>query len=338
MNLENIMKQITSGLTGDAQRDARYLYDQVEQYKNTEYADDVARGCAEILREMIPDDQRKVLDQLMRQDTEINEAMNKAQEQMNKGFMTKAREILSNEIRQVERDNLYEDNTEEEFRAFDEPFEQVMYRYRSKTKRHIVNADDSVEKLYFLYGLLLSQNAEMGAARKAFQKALHYNPVSSTVGLQIAETYKQEGKLNKFINSTLNVLQNAFQTKVIGQCMQNFSYYFAENEKWQEAFAYLLLSLTFEEESQSAKDELNYIQEQAQSAGIELHEPTPEDFQHYEQRYGFLTHADPDVVGIAWATGKHNFDEGSKPTAKYFLQIVYDLTKDEETKELLAQI
>lgn len=338
MNLQNIMNQIESGLTGDPQRDARYLYDQVEQYKNTEYAGDVARGCAEILRQMMPENERRKMDMLLRQDTEINDAMNKAQAQMNQGHMNDARKILADEIKKVEQDKLYQDDTEAEFRSFEDPFEQVIYLYRSKTKRRIERADEAVGRLYFLNGYLLSENAEMGAARSSYRKALHYNPVSSTIGLQIADTYKQEGKLNRFANATMDVLHNAFTTKSIAQCMRNLGYFFSEKEEWQAALAFNCLSLTFEEESEEAKHEIDYISSQAEAAGIELHEPRPEDFKEYEGRYGFLTHADPDVIGIAWSTGKHNYEEGDLRTAKYFLNIVYELTRDEETKAMLDEI
>lgn len=332
------MNQIQSGLTGDPKHDARYLYDQVEQYKNTEYAEDVARGCAELLRQMLPDKERKTLDMLLRQDTEINEAMNKAQMQMNQGHMTDARKILADGIRKVEQYRLYEDTTSEEFRSFEDPFEQVIYMYRTKTKRRIERADEAVSRIYFLNGYLLSQNAEMGAARASFKKAQHYNPVSSAIGLQIADTYKQEGKLNRFASATMEVLHNAFTTKTVAKCMRNLGYYFSENNLWQEAFAFNLLSLTFEEDSKEAENEIDYIRGQAKAAGIDLHEPLPEDFQKYEKKYGFLTHADPDVIGIAWSVGKHNYEEGDLRTAKYFLGIVYSLTRDEETKKMLDDI
>lgn len=338
MNLENIMNQIQSGLIGDPQRDAQYLYDQVEQYKNTEYAEDVARGCAEILRRMLPEKEQRTLDLLLRQDTEINEAMNKAQVQMNQGHMTDARKILAGAIKKVEQYKLYEDTTQEEFRSFDDPFEQVIYMYRSKTHRRIERADEAVGRLYFLNGLLLSENAEMGAARASYKKALHYNPVSSSIGLQIADTYKQEGKLNRFAGATMNVLHNAFTSKTIAKCMRNLGYFFSEKELWQEALAFNLLSLTFEEKSKEAEDEIDYIRGQAKASGVELHEPLPEEFQDYERRYGFLTHPDPDVIGIAWSTGKHNFENGEDRTAGYFLKIVYELTGDEETKQMLDAI
>ncbi len=338
MNLQNIMNDIQSGLTGDPRRDAQYLYDQVEQYKNSEYAEDVARGCAEILRQMMPEKERKMMDMLLRQDTEINEAMNKAQAQMNQGHMTDARKTLADEIKKVEHDKLYQDTTDQEFRSFDDPFEQVIYMYRSNTKRQIERADEAVGRLYFLNGYLLSENAEMGAARASFNKALRYNPVSSTIGLQIADTYKQEGKLNKFADATMEVLHNAFSSKAIAQCMRNFGYFFSEREDWQPALAFNLLSLTFDEKNQEAENEIDYIHGQAKAAGVDLHPPIPDDFKEYEGRYGFMTHADPDVIGIAWSTGKHNYEEGDLRTAKYFLNIVYELTKDEETKGMLDQI
>ncbi len=338
MNARTIMAKIESGLTGDRDRDAHYLYRMVEQYQDSEYAEEIARGCADLLRQMIPEEGQKTLDLLMKMDQEVNEALMDAQKQMSVGHMKEARQILDAAVKKVESYKLYQDTTGEEYRTFEEPFEQALYLYRSGTKRRIQRADESLQRLYFLYGYLLAEHAEMGKARAMLKKAQHFNPVSASIGLQIADTYKQEGKLNRFAKETMGVFRNAFKEETIAACLRNLAYFFAEKGFWQESYDFNLLSLTFDENDEETMHELDYVSNSAREEGLDLHQPKPEDFAGYEKRYGFLTHADPDVIGIAWSTGKHDFEEGNARSAAYFLTIVYSLTHDEEAKAMLDRL
>ena len=62
MDLEKILKEITSGLTGDNTKDMQYLKEQSEKYKEHEYAKEILRACGRLMYELIPSDKKKELE------------------------------------------------------------------------------------------------------------------------------------------------------------------------------------------------------------------------------------------------------------------------------------
>ena len=59
MTYDGIMRNITAGLTGDADKDGIYLNEQMEKYKEHEFATEIIRACGRIFYELIPDDKKK---------------------------------------------------------------------------------------------------------------------------------------------------------------------------------------------------------------------------------------------------------------------------------------
>lgn len=58
-DFEEIMKEITSGLTGDPKQDMSYLQEQMEKYKDHEYGKEIIRACGRLLYKAMPDDMKE---------------------------------------------------------------------------------------------------------------------------------------------------------------------------------------------------------------------------------------------------------------------------------------
>ena len=59
---DQIMHQITSGLTGDEKTDLAYLQEQSEAYKDHEMGKEIIRACGRLIYELIPDDKKADLE------------------------------------------------------------------------------------------------------------------------------------------------------------------------------------------------------------------------------------------------------------------------------------
>lgn len=66
-DFDRIMKEITSGLTGDAMKDIEYLMGQVEKYQDHEYNMEIMRACNRIIYDLMPEDVK----------SEFSDALNK---------------------------------------------------------------------------------------------------------------------------------------------------------------------------------------------------------------------------------------------------------------------
>lgn len=58
-DFEAIMKEITMGLTGDTEADIKYLFEQMEKYKEHEYVKEISRACGRLMYEIIPEDKKE---------------------------------------------------------------------------------------------------------------------------------------------------------------------------------------------------------------------------------------------------------------------------------------
>lgn len=52
----------------------------------------------------------------------------------------------------------------------------------------------------------------------------------------------------------------------------------------------------------------------------------------------FLVGAHEDVVGMAFAYGKHFMEQGNSDAVRYCLTIVFDLTQDESIRKMLDSL
>ena len=93
-------------------------------------------------------------------------------------------------------------------------------------------------------------------------------------------------------------------------------------------------SKKFEKNSTHVQSELYFIN---QVAG-RIVEPTYEDIKKYSEKYGFPIGADKDVLSIAYTYGMHFLPQGETKAARYYLSIFYELTQDNEIKNLLNLI
>ena len=68
MNFEDIMREITRGLTGDQKSDTKYLMEQMEKYKEHELAREILRACGRLLFKCIPEDEKAEFEQAINND------------------------------------------------------------------------------------------------------------------------------------------------------------------------------------------------------------------------------------------------------------------------------
>lgn len=141
--------------------------------------------------------------------------------------------------------------------------------------------------------------------------------------------------MESFFKLTINIFKCAFRPKQVARCFRNLGFYFIEKERWEEAVACFTMSLQFDKESTLAMSELYYIQ---QKAGRTIPTPSMDQLKRYAEKYGFPVGADPDVLGLSFAYGKHFAEQGDAAGARYCWQITYDLTDDEDIKKMMDKL
>ena len=230
---------------------------------------------------------------------------------------------------------MFSDDQVSEYHCFNEFFEEALYEYHAEPSKDLRHATYPLDVIYTQYGSLLVDLNRPKDAEAALDKALRWNPADVKIMFERAETRKLQGDMQGFFQMTLDAFKYAFRPKQVARCFRNLGFYFTEKELWEESVACHTMSLQFDNQSNLAMSELYYIQ---QKAGKVIPPPKMDRFREISEQYGFPAGADRDVLGLSYNYGKHFAEQGNTAAARYCWEITYDLTDDEEIKELIDKL
>lgn len=336
MDFDQIMSEITAGLTGDEAKDIPYLEGQAERYKDSEYAMEVGRACGRLLFEIIPEEKRKELGRLLqKQGLAVDATLDEIRFNIYKHDYDKALKLMEALITKIEDLGLFRDDTQSEYHTFTEPFEEWLYEYHAKPSKTLRDAEIPYSMIYLQYGNLLVEMKRYDEAGEALQKAMHWNPASCAIRFEYMETLKASGNMDEFRKLTLDTFRYAFKPESLARCYRNLGYYFSEKGLWSEAIAAYLLSFEYDPDARNAQSELYYIHHKTNGT---VPEPTAEQIRSYAEQYGFPIGPDEGIVDIAVAYGSHFLDMMMDDAARYCLKIAYDLDQSDLIRELYDSI
>ena len=339
MDFDLIMEEITHGLTGDFPTDCSYLKEQMEKYKDHEMSKEIIRACGRIMYEIMPEDKKAEISKLMqKEDLRIDSTLEEVRFNIYQKNFEKAENIMEALVSKVDElasTGMYQDDAVSMYFTFSSFFEEILYVTYNKPEKDVRRSDIPYAEVYLQYGSLLVDLKRYEDANAAMAKAVRWNPVNAGIAFEYAETFKLLGDMDKFFDISKGIFKFAYTPKDVGRCYRNLAFYFVEKKLWSEAIGCNLLSMEFDRDTPNAPSELYYIQQVTQGS---VKKPSTVEMQAYSEKYGFPLGADNDVLGIAFTYGKHFLEDNQPDAAKYFLSIVYDLTKDKEIKSLIDQL
>lgn len=335
-DLDSIMKGITAGLTGEPEKDIPYLQKTCEEYKEHEYSKEILRACGRLMYEIIPDDKKEELNKAAGKDTLGTEAaIEEIRFNIYKKDYEKALQIAEELVHKVEAADLFQDDQVSEYHQFNEFLEEMLYKYLYKPTKDIRRAElIPYTEIYMLHGSLLVELKRFEEARQALKKGLRWNPVNFSITSEYIETFRMEGDMETFFQKTMDAFKIAIHAPQIARCYRNLGYYFTEKKLYSVAVSVYQLSMLYEKDSKNVQSELYYINQV--SGGID--EPSGEEIKAYSEKYGFPMGANEHVLGLAYNCGKHFAETGETEGARYCFGVLYELTHDEEIKEIIDTI
>ena len=332
-DFDTIMRHITSGLTGDSDKDLSYLKSMCETYKNHEMAQEILRACGRLIYNAIPEDKKQEMNKAISNDKAgTDAAIEEIRFNIYKKNYDKALEMTEALVNKIENSNLYQDDRVSEYHDFQEFFEEILYRHIYKPQKDIRNAPVfPFVEIYYLYGSLLVEMKRPVEAREALKKGLQWNPMCFKMLSEYIETYKMEGDMGNFYDNTIEAFRIAFRSADVARCFRNIGYYFVEKKLYSEAKAAYFLSMSYDNQSGQAQSELYYI---SQMAG-NIPDPGINEAKKYSEKYGFPLGVDENILKIAYSYFYKFKEIGQMDGAEYCGSIIYDLTHDEEIKKML---
>ncbi|MGI6107563.1 MAG: hypothetical protein ACOX8B_06470 [Lachnospiraceae bacterium] len=275
MELKDVMEQIRSGLTGDRKKDVRYLQEQKEKFKGTEFEAGVERMADRLIFDLMPEDASiEMPDAPVEKNPvkfpaleaagpdededfdEAEDAVNYADYNYLQGNYGKAKDIIEKAIRKAEKEYPPVKSDKTVNVSFNSPMEELIYRHLIAAKdREIVRAEVPWSEMYLIYGSSLAGMKEYDQARTALKTAIQWNPVNPKIILEYGETFRAHGRLGKYKDITIQAMERAWTGEDLGHCYRCLARYFQALNQTREAVGCCELALQYDENSLLSKSQ-----------------------------------------------------------------------------------
>ncbi|GEM_PF-6570244 len=233
-----------------------------------------------------------------------------------------------------DEDSIGEDETHL-YLSFNEPIEEIYYRFRFKPGREIGRHSCAVGRTFLTYAYLLIQKREFDEALRVLGRGLRHNPIDTGLLFEEAEIFKIRRDWAVFRKITDLCLSYACQSPGIARAYRNYGYMFAEQGDYEGAACCYLLSREYEEHA-LARGQLQRI---ARLTGREIDERYyHEHFRGILEERKIQVGPSKDLLNIAGTFASNCEEDGDYPAACYFYNILFDLTRDGKIEKKLADL
>ena len=250
--MKEIIESIQKKLTGDTEKDTKFLIEQMEVYRdNKEVTDELYK----ILFTMLPQDlQNKFVSNVNQKMFE--ERIKEIQELVANGQNERALKYLDRAIEKI--DKVYEDD-KNRYMTFHTPFEAYFYAiHRDKEdKKYITSAVVDFGTYHKFRGIVLNNLKRFEEAEADFVESLKWNPMDYEAIFEYAKCLFNLKKYEEFYKLNLDTLKTAYTNYAIACCYHNFGLYYTTKGTKEDdkiAFGLISMSIMFEETDYAYKD------------------------------------------------------------------------------------
>lgn len=336
MELKDILDEVKANLTGDPLKDGPYLKEQSEKYKDAEFSEQLEREFAEIIFKISEKDYKDTLYSFLDQENaKVNELFENAEKRFNNRNFNGGLKILE----EIIKNNTFAwiDTDEVTYKCFGTPLEYILYRNIFEDEnngREIKPVNCNLAKAYWMYCHGLTKKERYNEALKAIERAKELNPVDPDVYIHYSELAKVMKNTAALKMCSEMLLKCAVTKSQVGSAYFNYSFYFSELHQYDKALALLQMSHIFKD-SKLYESELEYI------SNCMGHTPK---LYNNNQLMNILISENIQpgpsaaVVHISNTLAKDFEKNNELKHAKYFYDIVYELTEDKNTFEHIQEL
>ncbi len=336
MELNDILDEIKANLTGDPLKDGPYFKQQADKYKDEPFSRELQEKMAEILVQITEKDYKTTLYTFLdKKNKEIDHQLESVRKRFKNLNFNGGNKILE----EIIRNNIFawNDTDKYTYKCFGTPLEYILFKNLFEDEqREIKPVNCDLAKVYRLFCIGLSQKKRYADARNAIERAVELNPVDPEVYKTFIELTKIQRDLPTLKHCAEMLLKCAVNKEQVGYAYFAYSFYYSEMKEYRNALAMLQMSNLFRE-SDLYETELEYI---GRNLGYSGEPPLFDKNQLMVIMNNENIQPGPPaaVAGIANHVAKEFEDQGELKYAKYFYDIVYDLTESEKIGEHIEEL
>ena len=324
--LDEIIKEIKKGLTGEEEKDIAFLKECAEKYIDTEYGEDIADACAKMIYNRLPDDLKEEFSEMARRERlGIAECNDRAKALLLGKKPKEARVILEEMIDRLEKSGRYKASDGIEYFDFRQPMEEALFREAYGMDKKIRIVPEPVSGLYRLYAESLYEMGEYEKSMESSNKALLWNPYKASAALEYAHCLRALGRMDEYKKYVDDIFKIAWIPEKLAGAFRCLAYYYADREEWEAAAVCDNLGRYYNPESDIARKERLYIDEHLPEGWST---PDGDRLKDLAKQYGFPLNPDEYLVRLAHSAGEAFKNAGSTEMAEYFFGVEKDLKRN----------
>ena len=331
--VDEIMKKIRKGFTGEASRDIPYLQQKMDEYKEHDLSADIIRECSRLLYDIAASSE-----EMQKESENIEEThkhMKEIRVYVEQGEVAQALRVSEELVKRADNNSMYIDNEKCEFYSFSEFFEEIMVKEFMHSGREIVKANFPFSDIYYQHGMLLMGQNKIKEAQDVLAKARRWNPVSAPIAFAYMDTFRMMGKMDEYAELNREIFPYLYKGIDVAQCYSHFAGYYAGKEEWRVAAGCCQLSLKFEPGEKTVEDLLKEIKKKA-GAGFKI--PSKKEMEHLADKYEIRVSPNSNIINLAVGMGEQFMNQQALEAALYCFEIVYGLTQDKKIGELVKKM
>ncbi|MGN0621176.1 MAG: tetratricopeptide repeat protein [Porcipelethomonas sp.] len=333
MNINEILDDIKSKLTGDPQKDGPFLKSQSEKYKEHEDYEQLNRELGKLLFRISYDDYYGNMSAFLSQENKsVDEQLENVRKRYKNLNYTAGLEILEKIIRNNMLSWLETD--EITYKSFGTPLEYAVYIQTFSPDKEIRSVNCNLSEVYYLYGIGLSRKQRYDEAKKALETALEFNPVDADIILEYLEIMKSTQKFDDFRKYCDRALRFAVKKVQLGRAYFNYAFYFAENHELEKAAKMLEMSRIFCDDD-IIETEAEYI---AGCMGSKPRMHSAKELAEFLESESIQPGPSAVVVQSAYKMGQDASRELDYKLAKYFYEVILELTENDDIRDIVEDL
>lgn len=333
--LDTIIKSITDNLTGESQKDIKYLQGCIELYRDHPLHREISRACSQLLYKLMPEESRQHFADLFSKAFEkFRKDLEEARKRTAAQDFDGARKVLEPHLQEAEHSALFQPDSEVEFRSFAEPMEMVVYRQFFQPKKKLQQAPFPFHLLYLTLGELELAQGRTKAARRALEKGLKWDPASAPVRACYLAVLKEEEDWESFDRVNREAFRQAFRPQDLARCYRNEGALLLHREDWQGARYAFLLSLNYQD-SEEAKTELQAL---AEAQKLDGKPATREDLAAFAQKENIPLGPNVEILRLAAGGAQTCHQAGREKEAEYYLDVIRPFLSEKDMEGLKKKL
>jgi hypothetical protein len=333
LNYTEIIKEIMRNLTGDGEKDSKYLMEQIEKYRYHEYGIEILKALHRMVYGFLPEEAKAELSTILKKDNSyIQVILNEVKSKLAEHNLEEAEKLILEIL--PSQNSFYPDKVTKYY-DFKNSLEWAYFMAKYRPTKEIYCSPISYNDVFMTYAYILVEKEDYDKAIQTIDTGLRINPLHIDLMFEKASIYKNQKRFEESLQISRDCFDIAYRRVHIARCYRDFGYYFIENKNWEAAICCHLLSNHWFQ-TEKAKSELYFISQQTRKVIDE--EYYAGNLDRILQENGVPLEPNHLWIEISSYLGETMVSKNNIEDAKFCYNVAYELTGNDSYHEKILEL